>query len=159
MIPTVIIAGEGSNLKNQYIPREVSIYYVNTKTVNHFHFDPPTNFSLDRANQKTDAFIRNELGGIGVFTVIPGARPQSEVTSVITNLGGYRIFCAGSITRRWLQTILPYGDIIDVQESTKFVYPKELVFTWCGYFHKNVRYCSLAKLWTLVYFLKFNGEI
>ena len=159
MEPTAIVSVEGVNLRDLYVPREISIYYVATKTTVHHHFDPPINFRLDKANQKTDGYVRNVLGGIGIFTVIPGAKPQSEATSVVTSLGGYRIMCAGNTTSKWLRTILPYGTIIDVHEVSNFVYPKELIPAWCGYLHKNSRYCSLTKMWTLVHYLRYNGEI
>ena len=158
-MPTVIVTLEGVNLAEEYIVRELSIYYPSSKTSIHHHYDPPTNYCLDEADRKTDSYIRNRCGGVGVFTPIPGARPYTESTSDITSLGGCRIICAGGIASKWLRTILPYGDIVDIQESTKFVYPKELISTWCGFLHNNTRFCSFAKLWTLVYFLKFSGEI
>ena len=159
MVSSVVVTIEGVNLSEGYIVRELSIYYVGTKSTRHHHFNPPTNFHLNEDNRKTDAYTRKKLGGLGVFTVIPGGKPYEESAAIVTELGAYKIICAGEITRKWLRTILPHGNIVDIQETTKFVYPKELVSTWCGYFHANFRYCSYGKLLTLVYFLKFSGEI
>ena len=94
--------------------------------------------------------------------MIPGAKPYSESKTVATSLSEFRVICAGNVAAKWLAEILPTGHIVDIQDSTTFVHPEEpisTISTWCGYQHKNFRYCSLTKLWTLVYFLKFSGEI
>ena len=78
MVSSVVVTIEGVNLSEGYIVRELSIYYVGTKSTRHHHFNPPTNFHLNEDNRKTDAYTRKKLGGLGVFTVIPGGKPYEE---------------------------------------------------------------------------------
>ena len=159
MVATVVVTGEGSNLKSGYRVRELSLFFVKTQQVRHYFFDPEPGMAMSTDEKQTDSYIRRKLGGIGVETVIPGALPYHELNIIITALGGYRILCAGEIAKKWLHTILPFAHIIDVLALTGFVYPQELIAANCTFKHSNPRYCSFSKLWTLVHYLRVHGEI
>ena len=66
--------------------------------------------------------------------------------SILTSLKDYRIFTQGNVATDFISTILPCGDVWDIQEISMHKYPAELAYTNCGILH-NSRYCSLAKLW------------
>ena len=160
MILKKVISIEGPNYTNFCLVRELAIYDVQTGNVEQHFFDPPPNLCLSETDQKTDFYSRSVLGGFGLHTPVPQpALPYDRLYSYITALGGYRLFCAGNVAHRWLQSVLPYGDIVDIQQTSEFKYPKNLVPVTCEFNHKNNRYCSKGKLMTVVYYLKNRGEI
>ena len=119
----------------------------------HYTFDPPQR-ELTAVEKKTNNYTRKVLHGVGVYDVIPGALPYEESRRIITSLGDYKIVCAGNVAAAWLKSILPYGDITDIQTLTPFTYPKDMPEITCGVNHCP-RYCSKEKLWTLVFYFKY----
>ena len=157
MTATVIVSAEGVYLaENDYIVRELSIYFCETRTVQHFTFDPPQR-ELSGTEKRTNFYVRNILHGLGVYDIISGSREYSDSTKIVTALGNYQILCVGNVAYAWLKTILPYGNIINIQNKTDFSYPKNLPRMCCGINH-NSRYCALSKLWTLVFYFMFSGK-
>ena len=157
MVATVIVSAEGVCLaEDDYVVRELSIYFCESRTVQHYTFDPPQRELLG-TEKRTNFYVRNVLHGLGVYDVIPGSREYTASTEIITSLGNYQILCVGNVAYAWLKSILPYGNIIDIQKITDFIYPKNLPRMCCGINH-NSRYCALSKLWTVMFYLMFSGK-
>ena len=153
---TFVAVFEGVNLSRGLQVREATFILLETGEIKHYFIKPPEELQLNESEKKTDFYIRKCLGGIGVHTPIPGAQPFQKLAEVVTSMGGDKIFCVGDIAQNVLRSILPYGDIENIQQTLNFVYPKTLLDSNCGYKHLNTRYCSLNKLKCVVYYLKFN---
>ena len=73
MVATVFVSAEGVYLaEGDYIVRELSLYFVETRTVKHYTFDPPQR-KLVGMELRTNHYVRNILHGVGVYDVIPGS--------------------------------------------------------------------------------------
>ena len=157
MVATVIVSGEGVYLKEgDYVVREISIYYCETGKVLHYTFDPPQR-ELSAMEKRTNYYIRNVLHGVGVFDIIPGALPNVISQDIVRALGDYQILCVGNVAYGWLKTVLPWGNVVNIQSRTDFAYPKNLPEMCCGVQH-NSRYCALSKLWVVVFYFMFSDK-
>jgi len=101
---------------------------------------------LDEADKKTNAYTKRVLGGISIYEHIPGSIAYNELENILVKLASnHRMLCIGHVTSRFLEELLPYAEIQDIQRSTAFKYPKKLPRLDCGYRNES-RYCSLAML-------------
>ena len=143
---TVLVSITGVNLKHHFILRELSLYFVNEDATRHYFFDRPLGLHLTREDKQTDRYTENMLGGLGIFTSIPGSLNYSAHRGILTSLGvRYSLMCVGHVTHKFLCDLLPYADITDIQSTTTFKYPADLPDAKCGHDH-IARQCSLAKL-------------
>ena len=157
MVATIFVSLEGVNLSEwDCVIRELSVYFCETGKVQHFTFDPPDR-TLSPSEKKTDNYVRQHLGGVGVFDEIPGSLSNHRSQEILTSLGGYQILCAGNVAFSWIKRVLPFGDVKNIQINTDFKFPRELQGTFCGVVH-TPRYCSLSKLWVIVYYFRFSGK-
>ena len=82
---------------------------------------------LDEADKKTDAYTKRLLGGISIYERIPGSIAYNELENILAKLASnHRMLCIGHVTLRFLEELLPYAEIQDIQRSTAFKYPKTL---------------------------------
>ena len=157
MVATVFVSAEGVYLaEGDYVVRELSVYYCETGEIRHYTFDPPQRF-LTGEEVRTNYYVRNVLDGVGVFDVIPGAMSSSASQDIVTALGNYQILCVGNVAYAWLKTILPCGNVVNIQSRTDFTYPKNIPEMCCGVQH-NSRYCALSKLWVVVFYFMFSDK-
>ena len=157
MVRTVILSPEGVYLaKDDYVVRVLSIYFCETGKIEHHTFDPPQR-ELTEMEKKTNSYVRNVLHGVGVFDVIAGASECNVCRDILTGLRDCQILCVGNVAYAWLKTILPYGNIVDIQSRTDFKFPKNIPEICCGVGH-NSRYCALSKLWVVVFYFMFSNK-
>ena len=157
MVATVFVSAEGVYLaEGDYVVRELSVYFCETGKIVHYTFDPPQR-ELTGMEKRTNHYIRNVLHGVGVFDVIPGAMPSSASRDIVKGLGNYQILCVGNVANAWLKTIIPWGNVVDIQSRTDFTYPKNIPKISCGVQH-NCRYCALSKLWVIVFYFMFSDK-
>ncbi len=143
---TVLVSITGVNLKHQFILRELSLYFTSEDVAQHYCFGHPLDLHLAREEKQTDRYTQNMLGGLGVYTVIPGSLNYSAHRDILTFLEArYNLICVGHVTHKFISNLLPYADIADIQNTTTFKYPAELPNANCGFNHL-ARHCCLAKL-------------
>ena len=146
VMKSVYISISGTNFSSRFVIREMSLYFPHNHSWRHYFFDCPPDIWINDKDRKTDWYTRRVLGGIGIRTRLPGSLQHGQHKIILSKLwSDHKIYCAGHITARFLQELLPYADIEDKQESSPFYYPKELPTANCGTDHR-ARYCSLAKL-------------
>ena len=147
---TVYVSISGTNFATQFIVREMSLFFPNNSSWRHYFFDTPRGLRLSDGDKKTDWFTRRVLGGIGIYSRLPGSLEYGQHRAILVKLGtNHKICCAGHISAQFLQNLLPYADIEDLQQTHPFNYPRSLPTANCGTDHKP-RFCSLAKLRYLI---------
>ena len=142
---TCIVTLDGVNFSRRFVAKEVSILLLEANTTRHMVLQPPADFWLTSADRKTQNFAVNVLGSIAIEDHVDGSLAYYSHVSAITSLKDYRIFVVGEIAERFVKNIVPYAEVLNIQDLTPFKYPKELRSAQCGILH-NPRYCSLAKL-------------
>ena len=142
----VCVSVSGINFAKQFVVRELSLYFPQSGGRMHYFLEPPRGLKLDDADKKTDVYTKRVLGGISIYERIPGSIAYSELENILAKLVfNHRMLCIGHVTLRFLEELLPYAAIQDIQLSTALKYPKTLPRLDCGYRHEG-RHCSLAKL-------------
>ncbi len=121
---TALVSITGVNLKHRFILRELSLYFTSEDVTQHYFFDHPLDLHLTREEKQTDRYTQNKLGGLGVYTIIPGSLNYSVHRDILTFLEArYNLTCAEHVTHKFLSDLLPHADITDIQSTTAFKYP------------------------------------
>lgn len=147
-----IVSLEGINLSSRYVLKEMSLRIEDENSCRHYIFNRPADLVLTAKDRKTERFARNVLGAAGIDEYCTGSLEYYSHISILRSLQGYTIYCAGHVALKFLSAILPDVEVYDIQEVAGHVFPKELPHVWCGLNH-NARYCALAKLWNMVFFM------
>ena len=138
---SVFIAIEGFNLKQGYIIKELSIVYPDDSH-QHYQFKTPENFTPSVADKITIKYSENYLNGFSIEDNF--YLPNDLHLTILNEFANFKIYVAGEITQRFISTILPETNIVDVCSLMDFQYPTELPDPHCFQIH-HARYCSLAK--------------
>ena len=136
----VFVAVEGYSLPNGFVVKELTVI-KNNSDVDHFIFMKP-DVVFTAAETKTIAWTTKYLNGL---KLTDGHIPYNTVPHIISQLSHSKIFCYGSLTTKFLRSIIPLGYIIDVQLKG-FSLPKNLKDSHlrCGRSHP-IRFCAMAK--------------
>ena len=110
---------------------------------------------MTHADRQTERYSKKVLGGLGIDEHADGSLEYYAHIPVIQSLQEYRILLVGNVAEKFVRSILPYGDVWDLQNVTSLTYPKQLHSAYCGIPH-NARYCSLAKLWYIKSYVDSN---
>ena len=158
---TVVVSLTGVNFSHRFVLKELSLYFPTNQTYRHYFFDRPFNLQLSAADRQTDWYTRVVLKGIGVNERIPGSITYTAHRDILSGLGtDHQILCAGHVSNKFLTDLLPYADIIDIQDYSDFKFPSYLPDANCG---KSVghsgRNCSLAKLNYLRWFAEKSNMV
>ena len=146
---------DGVNLTHRMIVRELSLFFLDTQTTRHYFFKRPLDLRMTHNDRQTERYSKQVLGGLGIDDHAEGSLDYYAHIRVIRSLQEYRIFLVGDVAEKFVNNILPYGDIWNLQNVSSFTYPKELPPANCGIPH-NPRYCSLAKLWCVKAYMDNN---
>ena len=146
---SVIVTFEGINLTGELIVRELSLHFIDDNVTRHYFFNPPSRLELTRGNRQTVRYHREILGGIPLREDLPGAIPHSTLDLLLLSLSEYRIIVAGNVAARFIASKAPDAEVEDIQQISDFTYPPTMMRSFCGYYHRNDRHCSMSKLWIL----------
>lgn len=144
----VFVTFSGTNLASGLIAREVSLYFPSTESWRHCFIDTPGGMKFTPGDWKTDRYTRRFLGGMSLNTALHGSLQLRDIRNMLLKISlTHKLYCIGSVDRIFLENMMPYAWIEDVQDIVDFKYPKALPSANCGFSHNDVfRYCSLAKL-------------
>ena len=147
-----VVSVEGINLSSSFILKEMSIRIEEEDSCRHYVFNKPRDLKMTVQDKRTESYCKRVLGAAGINEYTVGSLDYYSHVGILYSLANHTIYCAGHVAYKFLTTLLPYAAIYDIQEISTHVFPKELPSAMCGLSH-NPRYCSLAKLWNMVYFV------
>lgn len=104
-----------SILKEIHTERDVDILFER-KTHRHYIFKKPTDFYLTSSDHSTLRHYHNVLGGLNMYDHQDASLDYCSHAFILTSWRDYLIFTQGNITTNFISTILPCGDIWDIQD-------------------------------------------
>ena len=135
----VYIGTEGFTLPNEFLIKEICVYFENNE-YNHYLFKPPPNHRLTEVDERTIRYTTNRINGISYHD---GDVPYGIMDEVLSRYREYTIYTYSQVALNLLQRALPTTVIINVQELG-FKLPSELPDPVCCRQHP-ARYCAKAK--------------
>ena len=153
---SVILSMDGLNFSKRVILKELSLYFMEPQTSRHYIFKKPDDLWLTHADRQTESFVKNVLGGLGVDEFTDGSQDYYCHVALISSLHSHRVYVVGNVAEKFVTSIIPYAEVIDLQSISSFTYTKSLRSASCGIHHSNPRYCALAKLWYIKQFIDNN---
>lgn len=143
-----VVSTEGVNFSRGFTLKELAIWLPGDETSRYYVFQPPVGQRLSEGDHRTERYAVKVLGATSTRQHVSGSLPYHTHIGVLYSLADFTIYVAGHVSYKFLTQLLPYTNVIDIQEISGHRFPTELPSSWCGLNH-NPRYCALSKLWNM----------